>query len=113
MKLAVSSVSPRIKQMSKYFKIIIYMQELNRTLLRIFWNNRIFGGITKFITPGKDIVEFGKEMMSIGKFSWAYMDLLVTDDGIFLSEINLSGSNAGLKDYNLNRDCYEKNNKHL
>jgi len=69
----------------------------------IFWNNRIFGGITKLITPGKQIVEFGKEMMNIGKFPWAYIDLFVTDDDIFLSEINLSGSNAGLKDYNLNK----------
>lgn len=68
----------------------------------IFWNTRIFGGITKFITPSRQIVEFGKEMMNIGKFPWAYIDLFVTDDGIFLSQINLSGSNAGLKDYNLN-----------
>lgn len=68
----------------------------------IFWNNRIFGGVTKVITPSKQIVEFGKEMMHIGKFPWAYIDLFVTDDDIFLSEINLSGSNAGLKEYNLN-----------
>jgi len=68
----------------------------------IFWNNRIFGGVAKLITPSKEIVEFGKKMMHIGKFPWAYIDLLVTDDDIFLSEINLSGSNAGLKEYNLN-----------
>jgi len=68
----------------------------------IFWNSRIFGGVTKFTTPSKQIVESGKEMMHIGKFPWAYIDLFVTDDDIFLSEINLYGSNAGLKEYNLN-----------
>lgn len=70
---------------------------------KIFWKNRIFGGVTKFITPNKQIVEFGKEIMQIGRFPWAYIDLFVTDDDIFLSEINLSGSNAGLKEYNLNK----------
>lgn len=69
---------------------------------KVFWNNRIFGGVTKFVAPGKQIVEFGKEMMRIGKFPWAYIDLFVADDHIFLSEINLSGSNAGMKEYNLN-----------
>jgi hypothetical protein len=70
---------------------------------KIFWKNRIYGGITKRITPSPQVVAFGQEMMKLGKFPWAYMDLLVTDDNIFLSEINLSGSNAGLKEYNLNR----------
>ncbi|MBW1744528.1 MAG: hypothetical protein JRJ47_14040 [Deltaproteobacteria bacterium] len=70
---------------------------------KIFWKNRIFGGTTKLITPSQQVVEFGKEMVKLGKFPWAYMDLLVTNDDIFLSEINLSGSNAGLKEYNLNR----------
>jgi glutathione synthase/RimK-type ligase-like ATP-grasp enzyme len=69
----------------------------------IFWNNIFFGGTRKFVTPSKQIVEFGKEMMRIGKFPWAYIDLFVADDDIFLSEINLSGSNAGLKDYNINK----------
>jgi hypothetical protein len=69
---------------------------------KIFWKNRIYGGVTKRITPGQQVVAFGKEMMKLGKFPWAYMDLLVTNDNIFLSEINLSGSNAGLKEYNLN-----------
>jgi hypothetical protein len=41
--------------------------------------------------------------MQIGKFPWAYMDLFVTDDDIFLAEISLSGSNAGLKKYKLNK----------
>ncbi|MDY6837622.1 MAG: hypothetical protein SWH78_06585 [Thermodesulfobacteriota bacterium] len=68
----------------------------------VFWNNRIFGGVTKLIEPTKEIVEFGKEMMRIGKFPWAYLDLFVTDTDTFLSEINLSGSNAGMKDYKLN-----------
>lgn len=77
----------------------------------IFWNNRIFGGHTKFVTPSKQMVAFGEEMMRIGKFPWAYIDLFVTDDHIFLSEINLSGSNAGMKEYNLNdlkRKMFEK-----
>jgi hypothetical protein len=69
---------------------------------KIFWKNRIYGGVTKRITPSQEIVSFGKDMMKLGKFPWAYMDLLVIDDHIFLSEINLSGSNAGLKEYNLN-----------
>ena len=68
----------------------------------IFWNNGFFGGVTKFITPSREIIEFGKRMMQIGRFPWGYMDLSVTDDDIFLSEINLSGSNAGMKEYNLN-----------
>lgn len=70
---------------------------------RIFWNNRIFGGVTHFVAPSQRIVDFGKEMMKIGKFPWAYVDLFVVNDEVFLSEINLSGSNAGLKEYNLNR----------
>lgn len=70
---------------------------------KIFWKNRIYGGITKRITPSKQMVAFGKEMMKLGKFPWAYIDLLVANDDIFLSEVTLSGSNAGLKEYNLNR----------
>jgi hypothetical protein len=70
---------------------------------RIFWKNRIFGGVTKVITPGKQVVQFGKDMMKLGRFPWAYIDLLVTDHDIFLSEINLSGSNAGLKEYKINK----------
>jgi ribosomal protein S6--L-glutamate ligase len=69
---------------------------------KVFWNNRFFGGVTKFITPSKQIVAFAKEIMRIGEFPWAYIDLFVTEDDIFLSELNLSGSNAGLKEYNLN-----------
>ena len=69
---------------------------------QLFWKNRIFGGVTKLITPSRQIVEFGKEMMLIGKFPWAYIDLHVTSDDIFLSEINLYGSNAGLKAYHIN-----------
>ena len=68
----------------------------------LFWNNRIFGGVTKLIDPTKEMVEFGKEVMRIGKFPWAYIDLFVTDADTFVSEINLSGSNAGMKDYKLN-----------
>jgi ribosomal protein S6--L-glutamate ligase len=70
---------------------------------KIFWKNRIYGGVTKLITPSKQTVAFGKEMMKLGQFPWAYMDLFVADDDIFLSEINLSGSNAGLKEHNLNK----------
>ena len=70
---------------------------------KIFWKNRIYGGVTKRISASQEVVAFGQEMMKLGKFPWAYMDLLITDDDIFLSEINLSGSNAGLKEYNLNR----------
>jgi hypothetical protein len=70
---------------------------------KIFWKNRIYGGVTKRITPSREVIAFGKEMMKLGKFPWAYMDLLVTNGNHFLSEINLSGSNAGLKEYNLNR----------
>jgi hypothetical protein len=69
---------------------------------KIFWKNKIYGGVTKRITPNNQMVAFGREMMKLGKFPWAYMDLLVIADSIFLSEINLSGSNAGLKEYNLN-----------
>jgi hypothetical protein len=69
----------------------------------IFWKNRIFGGVTKRITPSKQVVQFGTKMMKLGKFPWAYMDLLVTEADVFLSEINLSGSNAGVKEYNLNK----------
>jgi ribosomal protein S6--L-glutamate ligase len=79
---------------------IIAKEKINSD--KIFWNNRIFGGITKFVSPSKKIVEFGKEMMRIGEFPWAYIDLLSADDDLFLSEINLSGSNAGMKEYNLN-----------
>lgn len=81
--------------------IIVAKEKINSD--KIFWNNRIFGGVTKFITPSKQIIEFAKEMMQIGKFPWAYMDLFVTDDDIFLAEISLSGSNAGLKKYKLNK----------
>ena len=81
--------------------IIVAKEKINSD--EVFWNNRIFGGVTKFITPSKQIVGFAKEMMHIGKFPWAYIDLFVTDDDIFLSEISLSGSNAGLKKYNLNK----------
>jgi hypothetical protein len=70
---------------------------------KIFWKNRIYGGVTKRIAPSQQVVAFGQEMMRLGKFPWAYMDLLATDDDVFLSEINLSGSNAGLKEFNLNR----------
>ncbi|MBW1896534.1 MAG: hypothetical protein JRI47_05710 [Deltaproteobacteria bacterium] len=69
----------------------------------VFWRNRFFGGVAEIIMPDKDVVEFGKEMMDMGKFPWVYMDLFVTGDGIYLSEINLSGSNAGLKEYKLNK----------
>ena len=69
---------------------------------KIFWKNRIYGGVTKRITPSKQMVDFGKEMMKLGNFPWAYIDLLVADDNVFLSEITLSGSNAGLKEYDLN-----------
>jgi ribosomal protein S6--L-glutamate ligase len=68
----------------------------------VFWNNRIFGGITKRIEPTKELAVFAKEMMQIGKFPWAYLDLFVTGADTFLSEINLSGSNAGMKEYQLN-----------
>ena len=81
--------------------IVVAKEKINSD--EIFWNNRIFGGVTKFITPSKQIVEFAKEMMLIGKFPWAYIDLLITNDNIFLSEISLSGSNAGMKKYNLNK----------
>jgi glutathione synthase/RimK-type ligase-like ATP-grasp enzyme len=70
---------------------------------QIFWKNRIFGGVTKLITPSKQVVHFGRDMMKLGKFPWAYIDLLITDDDIFLSEINVSGSNAGLKEYKINK----------
>ncbi|MGD9022929.1 MAG: hypothetical protein PVJ62_04030 [Deltaproteobacteria bacterium] len=70
---------------------------------KIFWKNRIFGGVTKIMTPGQEAVEFGKEMMKIGRFPWAYMDLFIAGGAIFLSEINLSGSNSGLKAYGLNK----------
>jgi hypothetical protein len=46
--------------------IIIAKEKINSD--EVFWNNRIFGGVTKFITPGKHIVELAKEMMHIGKF---------------------------------------------
>jgi len=81
--------------------IIVAKEKINSD--EVFWNNRIFGGVTKFITPSKQFIEFAKEMMHIGQFPWAYIDLFVTDDDIFLSEISLSGSNAGLKKYNLNK----------
>ena len=81
--------------------IIVAKEKINSD--EVFWNNRIFGGVTKFITPSKQIVGFAKKMMHIGKFPWAYIDLFVTDDDIFLAEISLSGSNAGLKKYNLNK----------
>ena len=68
----------------------------------IFWNNRFMGGATKFITPSSQIIEFGEEMMRLGNFPWAYIDLLVAEDKMYLSEINLSGSNRELKGYNLN-----------
>jgi len=80
---------------------------------QIFWNNRIYGGVTKRVTPSQQFVEFGKEMMRLGRFPWAYMDLFVTNDIIFLSEINLSGSNAGLKEYSLNRLKKEMTEKWL
>jgi hypothetical protein len=82
-------------------KTIVAKEKINSD--KIFWKNRIYGGVTKRITPSQEVIAFGKEMMKLGKFPWAYMDLLVTNDNIFLSEINLSGSNAGLKEYNLNR----------
>ena len=81
--------------------IIIAKEKINSD--EVFWNNRIFGGVTKFVTPSSQIVEFAKELMHIGKFPWAYIDLFVTDNDIFLAEISLSGSNAGLKKYNLNK----------
>jgi glutathione synthase/RimK-type ligase-like ATP-grasp enzyme len=68
----------------------------------VFWNNKFLGGATKFITPSSQIIEFGEEMMRMGKFPWAYIDLFVADDKMYLSEINLSGSNRELKGYNLN-----------
>ena len=69
----------------------------------VFWRNRFFGGVAEIITPDENVVEFGKEMMQMGRFPWGYMDLFVTGDDIYLSEINLSGSNAGLKEYKLNK----------
>jgi glutathione synthase/RimK-type ligase-like ATP-grasp enzyme len=69
----------------------------------IFWNNKFLGGVTKSTTPSRQMVEFGKEMMRLGKFPWAYIDLFVADDKMYLSEINLSGSNRDLKGHNLNK----------
>ncbi|MDY6954640.1 MAG: hypothetical protein SWE60_24315 [Thermodesulfobacteriota bacterium] len=69
----------------------------------MFWNNKIFGGHTTLIDPTKEMVAFGKEMMGMGRFPWAYVDVFVTDHDMFLSEINLSGSNAGMKEFRLNR----------
>ena len=80
--------------------IVLAKEKINSD--QVFWNNRIFGGVTKLITPSEEIVEFGREMMLIGKFPWAYIDLHITDGGVFLSEINLYGSNSGLKEYRLN-----------
>jgi len=99
-------VQPMLENFREYRLLIfgdtiIAKEKINSD--KIFWNNRIFGGVTKVVSPDKQIVEFGKEVMRIGAFPWAYIDLLVTDDNCFLSEINLSGSNAGLKEYNLNQ----------
>ena len=82
-------------------EVIVAKEKMNSE--NIFWKNRMFGGNAKIIEPSQEIVEFGKKMLKHGKFPWAYMDLLVTDHDIFLSEINLSGSNMGLREYGLNR----------
>ena len=98
-------VQPMIEDFREFRLVILEDTILAKEKInsnQVFWNNRIFGGVTKLITPSKKIVEFAKEIMLIGKFPWAYVDLHVTDDDIFLSEINLYGSNAGLKEYHIN-----------
>ena len=82
-------------------EVIVAKEKVNSA--NIFWKNRMFGGTTKMIDPSEEIVEFGKKMAGYGRFPWAYMDLLVTEDDVFLSEINLSGSNMGLREYRLNK----------
>lgn len=89
-----------------------YLEAYERNNNYNFRNNLHCGGQSTPYTLSKEQVSFCRKIMARGKFSYAHIDLLLTDQGTYwLSEINLRG---GLKGAKISSETYREkiNNIH-
>ena len=83
-----------------------YLEAYERKNNFNFRNNLHCGGQSTPFALSKEQIFFCKKIMARGKFSYAHIDLLLTDQNTYwLSEINLRG---GLKGAKISGDSYRK-----